>query len=209
MGASIISGNVKYVFTQTTAPSGEGEVEGSLWYDTTTNELNTYDGAVWNGIITGSPPIIIEQGQTTGPESSITISSIPTGYKHFRLILTGSNSISGYGYFQLRFNGDSGNNYKTEYMFTDNGTWVSSEKIDTELWTGIQDGSERSICAIDILNIAALTKAINYQAGAYNEDITIGTGIWINTSDEISSITIMTSAATMDTGFTYMLVGFN
>ena len=47
MGISGSSHGIKYVFTQATAPTGVGEVEGSLWYDTSKNELFTYDGAVW------------------------------------------------------------------------------------------------------------------------------------------------------------------
>ena len=50
MGVSISSGNIKYLFTQLVAPSGEGEVEGSLWYNTTLNELYTYDGSAWNAV---------------------------------------------------------------------------------------------------------------------------------------------------------------
>lgn len=47
MGVSFSSGVPKYVFTQAVAPSGEGEVEGSLWYDTVGGKLYTYDGAIW------------------------------------------------------------------------------------------------------------------------------------------------------------------
>ena len=54
MGMSIISGNIKYVFTQALAPTGEGEVEGSLWYNTTLNRLELYDGASWVAIVTPS-----------------------------------------------------------------------------------------------------------------------------------------------------------
>lgn len=44
------SGNKKYVFTQALAPSGEGEVEGSLWYNTTLNRLETYTGSAWTAV---------------------------------------------------------------------------------------------------------------------------------------------------------------
>lgn len=49
MGALITAGSIKYVFTQAVAPSGEGEVEGSLWYNTTTKILSTYNGTIWVG----------------------------------------------------------------------------------------------------------------------------------------------------------------
>lgn len=54
MGAGISTGNIKYLFTQAVAPSGEGEVEGSLWYNTTLNRLETFDGSVWNAVISGT-----------------------------------------------------------------------------------------------------------------------------------------------------------
>lgn len=54
MGVALASGSIKYVFTQATAPSGEGEVQGSLWYDTTTNMLYTYDGAAWTAMATNT-----------------------------------------------------------------------------------------------------------------------------------------------------------
>jgi len=54
MGVQITSGNIKYLFTQLVAPSGEGEVEGSLWYNTTLNELYTYDGSAWN-VVASAP----------------------------------------------------------------------------------------------------------------------------------------------------------
>ena len=49
MGLSTATGHIKYVFTQAApGPSGIGEVEGSLWYNTDTNALYSYDGLAWN-----------------------------------------------------------------------------------------------------------------------------------------------------------------
>jgi len=50
MGMATIPGNIKYVFTQLLAPSGEGEVEGSLWYNRTLNRLETYTGLAWTPV---------------------------------------------------------------------------------------------------------------------------------------------------------------
>ena len=47
------TGVPKYVFTQAAAPSGEGEVEGALWYNTTLNRLETYTGAAWTEVSSG------------------------------------------------------------------------------------------------------------------------------------------------------------
>ena len=44
---NINTGQPKYVFTQPLAPTGEGEIEGSLWYNTTANGLYTYTGLAW------------------------------------------------------------------------------------------------------------------------------------------------------------------
>jgi hypothetical protein len=61
MGVASSNGFIKYVFTQAVAPSGEGEVEGSLWYDTATNLLKVYDGATW----TSMAPTGISSGHIT------------------------------------------------------------------------------------------------------------------------------------------------
>lgn len=50
MGVSMSSGQVKYIFTQDGTPTGVGEIEGSLWYKTSTKVLYTYDGATWNQV---------------------------------------------------------------------------------------------------------------------------------------------------------------
>jgi len=74
MATSVTRGQVKYVFTQATAPTGVGEVEGSLWYDTSVNVLNTYTGATW-----------VPVGTTTG----ITSAAVSVGTGNFT---TNSNS---------------------------------------------------------------------------------------------------------------------
>jgi len=91
MGASGGSTNKKYVFTQAAAPSGEGEIEGSLWYDTTGNELNTYDGAAWNTL---TPSVGGEGGYISFmpkcPQSVLAgtwatlLDGATTGYLYFR-----------------------------------------------------------------------------------------------------------------------------
>ena len=88
MGASITSGSVKYVFTQATAPSGEGEVEGSLWYDITISVLYVYDGSMWVRVATTDAYKIIQKG-TLSSAATLTISNIPTGYSHLKLVLSG------------------------------------------------------------------------------------------------------------------------
>jgi len=51
MGFIILnSGQEKYIFTQAAAPTGEGEKEGSLWYDTSVGKLYSYNGAAWNAL---------------------------------------------------------------------------------------------------------------------------------------------------------------
>jgi hypothetical protein len=66
MAFSMTSGNIKYVFTQALAPSGEGEVEGSLWYNTTLNRLETYNGSTWVNIGTQR----VQTGTYTGDGST-------------------------------------------------------------------------------------------------------------------------------------------
>lgn len=116
MGMGFSSGNIKYVFTQATAPAGEGEVKGSLWYDTTTNDLYTYNGAAWVDVTAGisaAPLTLIETKTLNGTASTVTFSSI-TSHRNLVLIWelrnttdTNDNTVIG-----IQFNGDTAGNYR-------------------------------------------------------------------------------------------------
>jgi len=65
--------------------------------------------------------------QTLGSAaSSITFSSIPSGYKDLRLVLTCKQSSGTVPY--LQFNGDTGSNYSSTYL-SDNGSSPASSNI--------------------------------------------------------------------------------
>jgi len=131
MGMGFSSGNVKYVFTQAIPPSGVGEVEGSLWYDTTINTLYTYNGTSWLEVTGGAITHIETKDLTAGGVSTTTFSAIP---EHRILVLkwwleedydAGGDLTSA---LTLKFNGVSSANYQESILtsstmsFTSGGT---------------------------------------------------------------------------------------
>ena len=91
------SGNRKYVFTQALAPSGEGEVEGSLWYDTNTNTLETYTGSAWTPVASapgaGGHTVIAVQGYSAVVQGTWLFGG-NTSYRYLNYLYNHSNAIN-------------------------------------------------------------------------------------------------------------------
>jgi len=209
MGASISSGSVRYVFTQAAAPSGEGEVEGSLWYDTSVKELYTYDGSSWNSVISGVPAVILGSGTLTSTTTSIELSGIASGYTWYKVILFATSEAALKSLY-LRFNNDNAASaYKWENMKTINATW--SNNVDTTsgaIICGDIEGTNRSSHVIDISNVAGKQKVASYTSSVLEGYFYQGTGIWTNTTDEISVITLsQQNIENFSIGTSWLIVG--
>jgi hypothetical protein len=126
VGVSGGSSAIRYVFTQATAPSGQGEVEGSIWYNTTLNRLETYDGSSWSSIASS--------GYAGG---NITI--IPMNYSS---VIQGTwanvkttDSITGY-----KFQNNSGDGDELNYKIgLDSGTYTIGAVVQKDNNRGILD----------------------------------------------------------------------
>ena len=209
MGASISSGSVKYVFTQATSPSGEGEVVGSLWYDTSTKILYTYDGSSWNKVATSDSWKIIDKGTITGASANISISAIASGYSILKLIICG-NPVSD-GPYEIVFNSDTG---ASSYAWSRHNASMAS----TSVWDTDEDGADDSLqfydlentksCAIEVTmgNIATEPKPVTSTCLVANDGSHLNAGIWLNPSDEISSIDV-SCTNNFDIGTTWVLLG--
>ena len=213
MGASIISGNVKYVFTQAVAPNNEGEVAGSLWYKTGDKDLYTYDGTSWNKV---SPTdnegwIVIERG-TLASASHIDIISITASkYKIFKLVVTGNiNNATGSDHPYFRLNGDTtATNYSwIRWDFSTAGTSVITTTEDTSdsamYFSNIEDNTHQQVFEVLISNRDSKYKCAT-MTNSCQEFRSTGYGYWKSTN-EINQITLSV-AGSFEAGTEYVLLG--
>jgi len=201
MGASISSGSVKYVFTQAISPSGEGEVEGSLWYDTATKILYTYDGSAWTKVATSDTWKLIERG-SLGTNSPISITNIPTGYKFFKLVVIG-RAASTPGYISLILNNATGvSAYRwTRWDVSTAGTAVTtttSDTADDSMLLGKVEMNQWANFEILIGNKEGAYKTTSLMTMSALTSASYGTGAYLQHNDEITRIDL---TVTSNTGF--------
>lgn len=141
----------------------------------------------------------------TGSSGTITFSSIPSGYKHLRLIYNGrttrTTNLEGYS---IRFNGDSGTNYAYHTLYGD-GSIPVAEGITASTggiigWTATDFYSSNitGVSITDILDYGSTTK--NKVTRAFTGFDTNGAGrggttssVWLSTA-AITSISIVTNS---------------
>jgi hypothetical protein len=135
--------------------------------------------------------------------SSVTFSSIPSGYRDLILVMngTGQNAI-----LLLRFNGDSGSNYSAVRMYGTGSTTGSTSGTDT----GIQYGYVPTAGAqnrYQIFDYSATDKhkSVLAHRSEWSGGIVAIAGRWANT-DAITSIEVY-SANNLDSGHTLSLYG--
>lgn len=136
------------------------------------------------------------------PSASITFSSIPTTYKHLQLRgsfnANTSNASTGLG---IQFNGSSSAEYNAHWLQA-NGSSVSSSfnGLDVAMRFSINApgngaSSIYSSMVFDILDYTSTTKnktirGMGGVAFSSNNQIVLGSGIWVNTA-AINSITLL------------------
>lgn len=134
-----------------------------------------------------------ELGRTTlgSAGDTITVSSLPNR-KYLRILL--SYGASGNTDANLRFNGDTGNNYASRYTIDDTGGSATSTNV-IVFRPGLITTGGYALVVADILNIASTAKFVAFMgsggstsAGTAPTKIE-GAGKWSNTTDAISSIT--------------------
>jgi hypothetical protein len=136
--------------------------------------------------------------------SSIQFTSIPSTYKHLQLRCLTKTSASGAPYaMQIRFNGDTGNNYAYHRLI---GNGSAASAIGT---TGAAQASlnymptstESNIFAggvVDILDYANTNKnTVHRTLGGYDANgsgfVTFFSGVWLNTA-AVTSITVISES---------------
>ncbi len=156
---------------------------------------------------------------TLTAESSLINLTVPTGYKHLKLIMVvASTASSGYYDANINFNDDStAGNYKWLCEFRYNRTTIGAENDSSAsiankmpIMLGVTPGYSVPFASyeVDISNILGKYKDVKSIGGspAY-ASLSQLVGAWKNNTNEISKITIGISGYAYITGSRFLLLG--
>jgi len=131
--------------------------------------------------------------------ASVTISSIPSGYKHLqvRTMIWNDNSN---GLVRMRVNGDTGTNYSA-HRLGGNGSSVASASYLSNPFMYVADltassSTTQSPGIIDILDYASTTKnktVRGFSSFVSTMEVHLYSGLWMNTA-AITSLTFLDNA---------------
>lgn len=145
---------------------------------------------------------------------TITVSGLPTR-KHLRVIMVCSAS-GGTVDSSLRFNNDSGSNYRVSYTVSSApGSNVDTAPVtQVPIETATVSSGEVQICTMDIVNVSTWGKQYKYETstGVAGSAVTwlSGYGKWANTSDSISRIDLTnTGTGNFAIGSEIVVLGHN
>lgn len=145
--------------------------------------------------------------QTVGSTSvaSVTFSSIPSGYKHLQVRSISRLSSGGVATMYVRFNSDSGNNYRQHYIYGDGSTVSSGASTATTFsLAGTSNGSTSTsnsfgASVIDILDYKDTSKYTTLRSISGADSNGSGffqffSSLWLSTA-AVTSLTFVNSGA--------------
>lgn len=142
---------------------------------------------------------ILDQQITAGTSAFMTSSFAANGYLRVIVMLQGQATNNGIAW---QFNSDTGNNYATRGASNDGATaTITSTSSIVAPWTGSNSGSSQ-IHVIEISNYSGAIKAVRGHSTATDGTASTApqtsdySGIWNNTSAQITTITIFGSGST-------------
>ena len=155
--------------------------------------------------------VLLNQITLAATSSSVTFSNIPQNYGDLILVSHLPSVASLGGYFGVRYNGDSGNNYNEVFMFgtgSGSGTSVARSSIDGHfpLWDYTKNNA---FITLQIMDYSASDKHKTTLARAQSPEsaqVTAAALRWANTSP-ITSMAITLSPRTFESGCTFSLYG--
>jgi hypothetical protein len=200
--------------TGDTIYSSSGSTPARLGIGTAGQVLQVNSGATapeWATPAAGGSMTLINSGGTTLTGASVTISSIPATYKTLQLQLVNPKPVSD-GNVSLRFNGDSGSNYRSRTGEVDNvvinsDRLVISNEQDSDTANGFINHfiyDYTNTVGWRLTNGVALTNNKDTPANANFSPII---GIYGNVGTAISSITIIMNGGQNFTSGTAYLYG--
>jgi hypothetical protein len=180
--------------------------------------LNVISGLFSGGVAasTNSYESIATTTVGSGGTSTITFSSIPSTYKNLQIRLfaqTNRSSASG-DYITLRFNSDSGTNYNGHFLGGNGTTAVAGvqgnanvmyvERISCSTQTNIFGA-----IVMDILDYGSTNKnkvarwlgGYDVNGDAATTNMQLASGLWLNSANAITSITLNTGVGTAFTQY--------
>lgn len=147
--------------------------------------------------------------QTLGSTAtSVTFSSIASGFRDLRLVITGTITAGTVDAIVARYNGDTASNYSVVWATGDGTTASSSTQATTYVSLGVM-GNGQSVSTVDILDYAQTDKhktsiSRGNQPGWGTR---MNAGRWASTSAITSILIYMESASTFSAGDSFYLYG--
>lgn len=159
-------------------------------------------GAITAGLFSAPTPPVTNSYEsiatvTVGSlTASVSFSSIPSTYKHLQIRYSAANDSGSFQ--QMRYNSDSGSNYKSHYLYGNGsatGAGASSTATSIEFGDLPNSTTIQGAGIIDILDYASTTKNKTSRHLTGNDRNGAGvlvftSGLWMNSSTAISSIVI-------------------
>ncbi|CAB4158560.1 hypothetical protein UFOVP710_10 [uncultured Caudovirales phage] len=153
----------------------------------------------------------------TGASGVITFSSIPSTYKHLQIRWIDKSTTTG-SYNFLRFNSDSGSNYANHYLYGDGASAVSgadTTQTSINLYGSLVTSSASNVYAVHVLDILDYTsvnknktiRALGGQDSNGSGIAILTSGLWMNSSTAISSLTITANTGSFTTASSFALYG--
>jgi hypothetical protein len=152
---------------------------------------------------------LINTGGTTLTGASITISSIPSGYNYLTLFVSDYKPATDTSQLIMRFNGDTGNNYKQE-----SGSGTNMNMNNTEIYlTGEADNTDANgFIVSDIYNYLSTTawritrnnSWVNNPTTSTNGNWQATTGVYKATGSAITSLTLAPISGNFTSGTAYL-----
>ena len=153
---------------------------------------------------TYTPLATVTLGSTA---SSVTFSSIPATYRDLIVVWDGTISSPSSTTISFRFNGDTGANYSSVYMFGSGASTASGTNLPNGM--AFQQGAGGVINAIaTVMDYSATDKHKTWlsRSNSTADLVMAWAGRWANTA-AITSVALIPSSSTFASGNTFSLYG--
>ena len=146
-------------------------------------------------------------------QSTITFSSIPATFTHLQIRAMSLNSSSGTD-IRIRFNSDTGSNYRTHYLYGQGSSAVSGGGASTYITMGLTSLSSGNpeVLVTDILDYTSTTKNKTIRSLTGVDDngsgyLVLYTGLWFNTPAAITQIDLSANTGNFNQYSSFALYG--